>query len=91
MLVLFFDTVISGEECNITTFEQTRLGGTFKGWKTDGGEILVQSLQTPGGENMHTALLRTSDVISIEFSRNIVLPTRCRVKVGPCSGDLRGR
>lgn len=85
--------VISGESCNITTIEQSTLSGTFKGWKTDGdsGEILVQSLQTPTGENMNTALVRTSDIISIEFNKDIVLPTRCRVNTGPWNGDLRGR
>lgn len=90
-MFIIFGFVFLGEPCNITTFEQTTLGGTFKGWKTDGAEILVRSLQTPGGENVHTALMRTSDIISVEFNKNIILPTRCKMMTNPGSEDLRGR
>ncbi|CAH0579387.1 unnamed protein product [Chrysodeixis includens] len=65
---------LSGKPCSIVTYEMTSLNAVFAGWHPDGTEILVRDLETPASFKMTTALLRTPDVLAVEFEPTIQLP-----------------
>ncbi|XP_059047156.1 uncharacterized protein LOC131842596 [Achroia grisella] len=60
---------LSGESCNILTYEQSTLHATFSAWRPDGSDIFVHNMQTPAGINMPSALIRTPDILAIQFDR----------------------
>lgn len=63
-----------GKPCNIVTYEKTSLNAVFAGWHPDGTEILVRDLETPASFRMTTAILRTPDVLAVEFEPTVELP-----------------
>ncbi|XP_075973273.1 gem-associated protein 7-like [Anticarsia gemmatalis] len=63
-----------GKPCSILTYEQTSLYATFSGMNPDGSEFLVRELDTPSGIKMDSALLRSSDVLAIQFNDPVQLP-----------------
>lgn len=66
--------LVSGESVNILTYELSTLQATFAGWKTDGTEMLVKDMTTPACAKMPSALLRTTDILAIEFKNPVQLP-----------------
>ena len=56
------------------TYEKTTLSATFAAWHPNGSEIIVRDLETPARFHISTALLRTPDVLSVEFDQPIELP-----------------
>ncbi|KAL0841419.1 hypothetical protein ABMA28_015103 [Loxostege sticticalis] len=65
---------LHGEPVNILTYESTTLNATFSGWKPDGSEVLVKDMTTPACVKMPAAILRTPDILAIEFTRPVQLP-----------------
>ncbi|CAH2106217.1 unnamed protein product [Euphydryas editha] len=65
---------LKGEQCQILTYEHSKLEGTFSGWKPDGTEIIVQDLKTPANIKMSSALIRTPDIITMTFEKCLELP-----------------
>ncbi|KAI5652017.1 gem-associated protein 7 (Gemin7) domain-containing protein [Phthorimaea operculella] len=66
-------TELNGERCSILTFEKSLLEATFSGWKVEGDEILVKDLKTPSVD-VAAALLRTPDILAIQFKNQVQLP-----------------
>lgn len=64
---------ITGEPCNILTYEKSELQAMFGGWHPDGTEILVRDLKTPARDTLPSALLRTPDIIAVQFDRPLQL------------------
>ncbi|CAH0723265.1 unnamed protein product, partial [Brenthis ino] len=64
---------LRGESCNIITYEQSTLEAKFSGWKPDSSEILVSDLKTPANIIIPSALLRTPDVLAINFDKPLEL------------------
>ncbi|XP_028027081.1 uncharacterized protein LOC114240652 [Bombyx mandarina] len=65
---------LSGFECTILTYEKSSLKAKFSSWKPDGSEILVHGLETPACVVMDSALLRTPDLLAIQFENHLDLP-----------------
>ncbi|CAG9133391.1 unnamed protein product [Plutella xylostella] len=65
---------LTGEPCNILTYEKSSLTATFASWKPDGSEILVRDVTTPAAVQLDSALLRAPDVIAVEFVTPVLLP-----------------
>lgn len=63
---------ISGEACNILTFEQSVLQANFCGLNLEGHEFLVRDLVTPAGLIMPAALVRTPDVLALQFDKHLL-------------------
>ncbi|XP_026752591.1 uncharacterized protein LOC113512846 [Galleria mellonella] len=64
---------LSGASCKILTYEQSTLHATFSAWKPDGSDILVHNMQTPASIKMPSALIRTSDILAVQFEKPIQL------------------
>ncbi|KPI93055.1 hypothetical protein RR46_14276 [Papilio xuthus] len=64
---------LHGESCSIFTYEQSKLTGTFSSWKPDGSEVLIHDMKTPANIVMTSALLRTPDILAIQFDNPVVL------------------
>ncbi|KAJ8729973.1 hypothetical protein PYW07_017011 [Mythimna separata] len=65
---------LSGKPCNIVTYEKSTLSGTFATWHPNGTEIIFRDLETPARFKISTALLRTPDVLAVEFDQPVALP-----------------
>ncbi|CAB3224352.1 unnamed protein product [Arctia plantaginis] len=63
---------LNGNPCNILTYEKTSLNATFAGWNPDGSEVFVRSLTTPSHVIMSSALLRTPDILAIQFDGSVL-------------------
>lgn len=64
-----------GTDCAFRMFENTNVTGQVKAFDLDFDNVIVENLHTPGTrEPIGKAILRTSDVISMEFKcKNNVL------------------
>ncbi|XP_030024950.1 uncharacterized protein LOC115443620 [Manduca sexta] len=62
---------LSGQQCSILTYEKSTLNATLTSWDPDGHEILVKDLQTPAHMKMETALLRTPDILALQFDKSV--------------------
>ncbi|KAM3961040.1 gem-associated protein 7-like [Aphomia sociella] len=65
---------LKGEPCSILTYEQSTVHATFSVWKPDGSDVLVKNVKTPASIEMSSALIRTPDILAIQFERPINLP-----------------
>ncbi|XP_028160050.1 uncharacterized protein LOC114352597 [Ostrinia furnacalis] len=65
---------LQGKSVSILTYEQSTLEATFSAWKPDGSELLVKDMMTPASYKVPSAILRTPDLIAIEFTEPVQLP-----------------
>nr|XP_053607509.1 uncharacterized protein LOC128673586 [Plodia interpunctella] len=64
-------TELNDKTCSLLTYEQSTLKAIFIAWKPDGSDILVRDLQTPAGIKIPAALLRTPDILAINFDDTV--------------------
>lgn len=74
ILQLMESKLFVGKRCTIVTYETTTLNATFAAWHPDGSEIIFRDLETPTRLQISTALLRTPDVLAVEFEQPVELP-----------------
>ncbi|KAJ8916831.1 hypothetical protein NQ315_005838 [Exocentrus adspersus] len=62
-------TVCGGKKCEIRMFENTKVVGAIKAIDLNFENVIIEDLKTPAPTSSKTAMLRTSDILTMHFQQ----------------------